>query len=142
MEQIINLLKEKNHYLRKFFTLNKAEILRLSDGDFTRLDYFYQSRENILDMITHIEERMDAGVGKSTDPISISDEERRRIRTELSFKDDVVGQILDQDLQILQYIEHAKTEIIKELQEVKKSKQVIGAYHSGPQLNKRLRTIK
>jgi hypothetical protein len=53
--EIIDLLKEKNHYLKKFYTLNKAEIFRLGEGDFSRLDSFYQSRETILDMITHIE---------------------------------------------------------------------------------------
>jgi hypothetical protein len=142
MDQIINLLKEKNHYLKKFYTLNKAELLRLSDGDFSRLDYFYQSRENILDMISHIEAKMEADLGKTEPILSVSEQERQKVRNELSFKDDVVGQILDQDLQILSMIEDAKTEIIKELQEVKKNKQVIGAYHSGPQLNKRLRTIK
>ncbi len=142
MEQIINLLKEKNHCLKKFYTLNKAELLRLSDGDFSRLDYFYQSRENILDLISHIEAKMEERLGVTEPTPGVSEQERQRVRNELSFKDDVVGQILDQDLQILSMIESAKTEIIKELQDVKRNKQVIGAYHSGPNLNKRLRTIK
>lgn len=142
METIINLLKEKNHYLKKFYTLNKAEIIRLAEGDFTRLDYFYQSRENILDVISHIEARMEEDLGKVQPASAISEEERQRVRRELDFKDDVVNQILDQDLQILTFIENAKTELIKELQDVKKNRQVIGAYHSGAQPNKRLRTTK
>jgi hypothetical protein len=142
MEVIINLLKEKNHFLKKFYTLNKAEILRLTEGDFSRLDYFYQSRENILDMITYIENRMEENLGVSESTSPVSNEERLRIRRELDFKDDVVGQILDQDLQILSFIETAKTDLIRELQDVKKKRDVIGSYHSGPQSGKRLRTIK
>jgi hypothetical protein len=142
MENIINLLKEKNHFLKKFYTINKAEIIRLTDGDFSRLDYFYQSRENILDMITHIEARMEEKLGPSEAVAPVTDEARLKIRRELDFKDDVVNQILDQDLQILSFIETAKTDLIKELQDVKKNRQVIGSYHSGPQPNKRLRTIK
>ncbi|MEQ1875770.1 MAG: hypothetical protein ABL958_03930 [Bdellovibrionia bacterium] len=142
MENVINLLKEKNHFLKKFHTLNKAELLRLSEGDFSRLDYFYQSRENILDMITHIENRMEETLGVSAPVDPVGDEERRRVRRELDFKDDVVNQILDQDLQILSFIETAKTDIIRELQDTTKKRDVIGSYRSEPQPNKRLRTIK
>lgn len=142
MDSIINLLKEKNHFLKKFYTLNKAEIIRLSEGDFSRLDYFYQSRENILDMISYVESRMEETLGTSQQIGSVSDDERLRVRRELDFKDEVVNQILDQDLQILSFIETAKTDLIKELQDVKKKRDVIGSYHSSPQPNKRLRTVK
>jgi len=143
MKEIVTLLKEKNHYLKKFYTINKAELLRLNGGDFSRLDYFYQSRENILDMISHIEAKLEKNIGGIVNVPGFTDDDRTNIRNELFVKDEVVGQILDQDLQILSMIEVAKTELIKELQEVRRHRQVIGAYHSGPQVGqKRLRTIK
>jgi len=142
MENIIGLLREKNQFLKKFYTLNKAELLRLSEGDFSRLDIFYQSRETILDMITHVENRMEETLGVTAVVDPVSEEERLRIRRELDFKDDVVNEILDQDLQILSFIENAKTDIIKELQDVSKKRDVIGSYNSGSQPTKRLRTIK
>lgn len=131
MEEILTYLKEKNHYLKKFYTLNKAELFRFSDGDFSRVDYFYKSRDNMLDMIAHIEQLLEKELAKYKDTSVIPKESKKKIKDELDYKDSVINEILNQDLQILALIDAAKSNIIRELQEVNKTKAVASAYHSG-----------
>jgi hypothetical protein len=130
MEEILNLLKERNTFLRQFYSINRTEMFRFEEGDFSRIEYFYKSRDNILDMISHLESELDGRLGVLEAGNDVPAELKNQVRTELDFKDDVITQILDQDLEILAKIDGAKNKIIKELQEVAKVKNGLNGYHS------------
>ena len=132
MLRIITLLNQKNHYLEKFYSLNEAEILNFSQGFFENLESFYKNRESILEMIKFLDAELDQ-VQRNTgeaEAQSMKIETRREIQAAMAVKDEYVNRILAQDLEILSCIENAKTLIIRELQEVKKNKKVVGSYKS------------
>ncbi len=134
MEEIIGLLKEKNNCLRKFYTLNKAEIFRFEAGDFNRVESFYNSRDNILDMISYVEKKIEQKMSTTTFAPATADL-KNQIKSELDSKDKIISEILGQDLKILSLIDVAKSDLIKELQDVRKKKEVMGAY--GPAMTAR-----
>ena len=53
-----------------------------------------------------------------------------RLNQTMLRKDELVKEILEQDLGIISCIEKAKSEIIGELRDVKKGRQVLGSYKS------------
>lgn len=132
METIINLLKDKNYHLDKFFQLNESELLNFAEGNFDNLEVFYQSRETILDLVRCIDRLIDAASGTDgVAPAVISDAHKREMIRCMNQKQDVVQRILAQDLQILSVIEKEKSNIIKELRQVSGAKKAVGAYKSG-----------
>lgn len=132
MLRIITLLNQKNHYLEKFYSMNETEILNFSQGIFDNLETFYKNRESILEMIKYLDSEIDAVQRGTADneAQSIAKEDRREIQSAMAIKDEYVNRILSQDLEILSCIENAKSLIIRELQEVKKNKKVMGSYKS------------
>ncbi len=136
METIINLLKDKNYHLQKFYQLNESEMLNFIEGNFDNLEVFYQSRETILDLIRCIDRLVDAAAAAHTEPGKISNQNKKEMLTAMASKNDLVTGILGQDLQILSVIEQAKSEIIKELRQVKVAKKAVGAYKSGDPTSK------
>ncbi|MGE3972896.1 MAG: hypothetical protein AB7F59_00065 [Bdellovibrionales bacterium] len=130
MEQVLKLIKERNSYLRKFYTINKAELFRLNEGDFTRLEFFYKNRENLLEMVAHIERLIDQGIKATPVAQAIKPEMKTSMKEELDFKDQIITEILRQDVDILAIIESTKNQIIKELHGVSKTKQAVSSYHS------------
>lgn len=137
MQDIIQLLKEKNQHLEKFFELNEQEMLSFNDGNFDNLEVFYQSRETLLEIIHILDGRIEKSNQVETAPISISDKQKVEILKALDKKNELVTGILSQDLQILSCIESAKSSIIKELSQTRVTKKAIGSYKSG-EPNKRL----
>ncbi len=138
MQEVINLLNQKNQHLERFYRRNEDEILNFTDGNFENLERFYHSREVILDMIGCLDQMIEEAQGR-VDAQLTADEKRQAIRA-LDKKNDLVTQILSQDLQILSLIESAKSNIIKELSQVKVAKKAVGSYKSGqpePQLNEK-----
>lgn len=136
METIINLLKDKNYHLEKFYQLNEGELVNFAEGDFDNLEVFYQSRETILDLIRCIDRLIEAAVGAQGEPEKISDQYKQEMMKAMSVKNDLVTRILAQDLQILSVIEQAKSDIIKELRQVQSGRKAVGAYKSGEPSNK------
>ncbi len=133
MNRLMSLLKEKNHYLEKFANINELELMNFSEGDFENLEYFYQTREQILELINSIDGLIGEEEARVLGRIQIPDEARLVITTLLNEKDQWVKQILAQDLLVLSHIDREKSQIINELRSVKKVKKVIHAYHSGNQ---------
>jgi hypothetical protein len=131
MDTIINLLKDKNYHLQKFYQLNESELLNFAEDNFDNLEVFYQARETILDLIRCIDRLIDAASNAHENPGQISDRNKREMITCMSEKNELVTKILSQDLQILSVIEQAKSEIIKELRQVQGAKKAVGAYKSG-----------
>src|SRR4030095_1254495 len=108
MEEILNLLKERNSFLRQFYSINRTEMYRFEEGDFSRIEFFYKSRDNILDMISHLEGQLDSRLEILESSDDVPKDLKDQIRTELDFKESVITQILDQDLAILGKIDGAK----------------------------------
>ncbi|WII70742.1 flagellar protein FliT [Bdellovibrio sp. 22V] len=127
MTRIITLLNEKNHYLEKFYSLNEVELANFAQGQFDNLEHFYQTRERILDVLKYV----DAQIEKAHAEVSqegVNESERREIKEALAIKDEYVARIIEQDIQVLACIETAKNSIIKELQEVRRSRKAVGGY--------------
>jgi hypothetical protein len=136
MDTIINLLKDKNYHLDKFYQLNESELLNFAEGNFDNLEVFYQSRETILDLIRCIDRLIEAASNSQGDAPAISNEHKKEMIKAMNYKNDVAQRILSQDLQILSAIEQAKSNIIRELRTVQAGKKAIGGYKSMDERNK------
>jgi len=124
MNRLITLIYEKNHYLEKFYAQNETELKNFLNGEFANLDSFYSAREKILEMIRYV----DAQIEKIQNSIQLSDFEKKELRKALRIKDEYVERILQQDLEVLSCLDRAKSEIIFELQQIRKGKKAISGY--------------
>lgn len=131
MQKLIQLLKEKNHFLAKFCDLNENELANFADGDFNNVEAFYGSRERVLDIIRCIDALIDDEMGKVSNE-DVTPQGREEIQAVLREKDLLAKEILAQDLRVLAAIEAEKSNIIRELQHSKASRRAISAYRSGP----------
>lgn len=127
MQRVITLLNEKNHYLEKFYSLNESELVFIKSGNFDNLDSFYETRERILEMIRYLDSELGVSQQESN-PSDLSGDDRKTIVESLRVKTEYVNRILAQDLEVLACIESAKSDIIRELQEVKKVKKAVSKY--------------
>jgi hypothetical protein len=137
MLRIIDLLQEKNHYLEKFYSLNETEITNFSHGNFDNLETFYNTRERILEIIKYLDGQLDSVQNDMATLTDITTEQRFKVRESMSIKDEYVARIIDQDLEVLACIEAAKSNIIRELQDVRRVRKAVGGYKN-PTFTKRL----
>lgn len=137
MQRIISLLQEKNHYLEKFYSLNETELVNFSMGNFETLETFYNTRERILEILKYIDGQLEQENSALLDAANVPSDERLLIKQAMHAKDEYVGRIIEQDLEILACIEAAKSNIIRELQDVRRARKAVGGYKS-PTFNKRL----
>lgn len=129
MTRIITLLNEKNHYLEKFYSLNEVELANFAQGQFDNLEYFYQTRERILEVLKYVDAQLDkAQTEMETNQETLDEAARAEVREALTIKDEYVARIIEQDIQVLACIEMAKNSIIKELQEVRRNRKGLGGY--------------
>ncbi len=132
MIRIVSLLEEKNQYLEKFYKLNEKELIDLADNRHDNIENFYAAREGILKMVEKIDSLIDEQIKlNEIDINSASGLLKKRIVKAFAYKTELVNLVLSQDLQIISYIERAKTELIEELSNVKKEKQAMKAYRAG-----------
>lgn len=131
MNQVIQLMQERNKYLAKFSALNIAETTRMIEGNFDRIDDFYIAREGILEIVKQIELMMEKHLSADSGVVAIAPSLRRMASDLLRERDELVNQILAQDLEILQLVDQAKNQIIQELQGLKRGRKVISSYKSG-----------
>jgi hypothetical protein len=127
MLRIIALQNHKNHYLEKFYTLNETELLNFAKGDFSNLNHFYETRENILAAIRYIDAQLNE---IEREKIETTNEQKREFTVNLNIKEQYVSRILVQDLEVLACIESEKSDIIRELQEIKRAKKAVSGYKS------------
>lgn len=132
MEQVLQLLKDKNHFLQKFYRINEAELLNFAEGNFDNLENFYKSRDSILDTIHRVDELMGAAEIHMDPTMYIPGDVKKTVVKELDFKNEIVNKILAQDLQLISWIEQAKTDIINELSQIRSARKVFKSYSSGP----------
>ncbi len=128
MTRIITLLNEKNHYLEKFYALNEVELANFAQGQFDNLEHFYQTRERILDVLKYVDAQVEKTHSQAPESGAVTEENRREVREALAARDEYVARIIEQDVQVLACIEMAKNKIIKELQEVRRSRKAVGGY--------------
>jgi len=135
MEEVVQLLTEKNICLKRFFEINEQELDFINAGNFDNLDRFYSAREGILEIIQRVDAMIEVAFlgfeGEPTDDVT-----QHSIRRCMEQKDNLVKRILAQDLLILERIESAKSEIIKDLSETKTVRKAISSYKSGPDRRK------
>jgi hypothetical protein len=137
MLRIISLLQEKNHYLEKFYSLNETEIVNFSLGNFENLETFYNTRERILEIIKYLDNQLELSNSAMEDLRHVVDQDRRQVTEAMCTKDEYVSRIIEQDLEVLACIEVAKSNIIRELQDVRRARKAVGGYKS-PTFDKRL----
>jgi hypothetical protein len=126
MKSIIELLKEKNHCLEKFFRINEAELENFGAGNFGSLEVFYSSREGLLGIVSKIDEMIERENNAGAETVDAA--MKASIQSELKHKNELVNRILEQDLLILSAIEKEKSVIIKELCQVRATRKAVGAY--------------
>lgn len=124
MNRLITLVYEKNHYLEKFYANGEDELKNFLNGKFDNLEKFYEAREKILEMIRYVDSQLE----KLHQKVTLSDYEKKELKKALHIKDEYVQRIIHQDLQILSCIEQAKSEIIRDLQGLKKGKKAMSGY--------------
>lgn len=130
MTRIISLLNEKNHYLEKFYSLNETELVNFAQGQFENLEYFYQTRDRILDVLKYVDAQIERAHLEMGTTSAIADQDRREVKAALAIKDEYVARIIEQDIQVLSCIEMAKNSIIRELQELRRNRKAVGGYKS------------
>ena len=131
MMRVIQLLNEKNHFLEKFYSLNENQIRRLDQGQFDDIEKFYNQREDLLKILKYV----DAEINKSQitykqETMPFDATQKSSIRECLRIKEMYVKKILEQDLIVLGLIDDAKSQIIRELQEIKKASRALSGYKS------------
>lgn len=126
MERVIALLKEKNFYLEKFFAVNEHELINFGAGDFENVEAFYQARDKMLDLIRCIDGLIEEENARTVTPVT--NDQRKEAEALLKQKDDWVTAILAQDLQLLEYVEKEKSNIIRELKTTQAARRAVGAY--------------
>lgn len=127
--RLITLVYEKNHYLEKFYSLNERELVNFLAGNFENLEGFYQSREQILEMIRYVDMQIDKSHNDVLrSGVDLHDMIKRDLKKAMKIKDEYVERIISQDLNVLACIDRAKTEIIRELQALKNGKKAVAGY--------------
>ena len=131
MMRVIQLLNEKNHFLEKFYSLNENQIRLLDQGKFDDIERFYNQREDLLKILKYV----DAEINKShaayrQETLPFDPAQKASIRECLRVKEMYVKKILEQDLIVLGLIDDAKSQIIRELQDIKKASRALSGYKS------------
>lgn len=133
MNIYIKYILERNHYFEKYHSLNEREINKFESGNFSGIDTLYENRQAILDIIDVIEQRMNDSTLEL--PSSIDAETKSELSSLLSYKDELLKRILEQDIHIMALIETEKNNIINELAESKSGRKAVSAYKSGRRKN-------
>lgn len=136
MEEIVNLLNEKNSCLARFYNLNEREMQNFVEGNFENLEEFYATREGILNMITRVDEMIDMASLSFEEDMSVQPEISKQISDAVRARTEIIERILEQDLEILSTLDRMKSEIIKDLSQTKMTRKAVGSYKSGQKRQK------
>jgi hypothetical protein len=129
MIRLIQYLNEKNHFLEKFFALNETQITRLEAGMFDELETFYNQREDLLKIIKYVDAQIHKAHMLHKDITgAFTEDEKSEIRESMRTKEAYVKRILEQDLKVLGMIDDAKSNIIRELKGIQKTRKAFTGY--------------
>jgi len=124
MEKVIDLIEQKNSCLVRFKDMNEKEIHNFNEGNFDNLETFYNSRETVLEMIGLLDKKI--AQEQAEHSLNVDQESKNRLVVALELKNALVQDIIELDLMIISIIEQAKSEIIKDLSQVKAVRKVFG----------------
>ncbi len=128
-KRLISLVYEKNHYLEKFYALNEAELKNFMSGQFDNLENFYQTRERILEVIRYVDSEIEKAHDQTVRTgVQIETNSRQELKKAMRIKDEYVERIIQQDLEMLACIDRAKTDIIREMRDLKIGKKAMSGY--------------
>lgn len=127
MEKVIDLIEQKNNCLVRFKDMNEKEIHNFNEGNFENLEAFYNSRETILEMIGILDNKIAQEQAEHAQAITVMPDAKARLVEALEMKNVLVQDIIELDLIIISIIEQAKSEIIKDLSQVRAVKKVFGS---------------
>ena len=131
MIRLVQLLNEKNHFLEKFYSLNESQINKLQQGMFDDIEKFYNQREDLLKILKYVDSEINKSHMSHKDISGAFDlSQKADIKECLRAKELYVKRILDQDLIVLGLIDEAKSQIIRELQDIKKASRALAGYKS------------
>lgn len=127
MSKIIELLKEKNFYLERFLEESRKERGRFKARHFDNLDALYNKREQILLNIQSIDNRIKIICDNEGQEI-LNPPRKNEVSQMLKQIKDNVRYIMEEDLEIISYIENEKSKIIKEISQTKEGRKVLKGY--------------
>lgn len=127
MTHLLELHKEKKHFLNEFMALNAREISNFANGNFEGLNQFYHRRESILEILQFIEEKIALQI-ENPDLPSLNLTEKKMLESAVNEIHKLAQEIVKQDMDLLSLIDGTKSAIIKELQNLKRNKKGVGSY--------------
>ncbi len=127
MSKVLELLKEKNFYLERFLEESKKERGRFKARRFENLDHLYKKREQILLNIQSIDRRI-SEICEDDSKETLNPPKKNEISDMLAMIKTNVRSIMEEDLQIISFIENEKTKIIKEIGNTKEGRKVLKGY--------------
>ena len=129
MIRIIQLMTEKNHFLEKFNSINDRQIVKLEAKNYEDIENFYNARENLIKIIKYLDKEIYKAHQQHKELNAVFTIRQKEVLKEsLKKKEALVSKIIEQDVTVLSLIDQAKTEIIKELQDVKNTQKAMKQY--------------
>lgn len=113
MEQVLMLLCKEITCLERFYSINERYINNLRQGVFDEIKAFYDNRESVLQSILNF----DRAIKKLSFSVNCGNESKQYKQSfvdKLDYKNLVVKKILDQDLEILSYIDQLKSDVLRD----------------------------
>ena len=131
MNKVLDLLKDKNFYLEKFLEASRQEGGRFKARHFENVDTLYNKREQILLNIQSIDKKIKQALeDKRSDFLNLSRKSEVSIMLE-KIKNNVQS-ILEEDLQIISFIEDEKSKLIKEISKTREGRKILKSYRASP----------
>ncbi len=131
MNRIIQLFKERNHYLDKFIDLNACELQRFNSGNFEDVEVFYETRDRLLNLLKCLEDLIELEYETiKNKAIEVNGALKQDIRYLLGQKEEKIQLIVEQDIELISLVDQEKTKIYHTMKTIKKGRKVISAYKS------------
>lgn len=127
MSNLLELHKEKNIFLERFSQLNADELSNFANGNFDKIEAFYNQREKILEILQFIEDKISLQSHLATTKVW-SGTERKMLENAILEIKILTHTIVQQDMDILSLVDATKSAIIRELQSLKKNKKSVSGY--------------
>lgn len=125
--QLRELQKEKKHFLTEFMNLNSKALIDLRNGNFHGVEELYNQREQVLEILKFIDEKISSINSYKKETNSYGRLEVT-MDSPLNENSEIIQKILNQDREILILIDSTKTSIISEIQSLKKNKKCVSHY--------------
>ena len=131
MNRIIQLFKERNHYLDKFIDLNASELQKFNSGNFEDVEVFYETRDRLLNLLKCLEDLIELEYESIKNKTIVVDASiKKDIQYLLQQKEDKIQIIVEQDIELISLVDQEKTKIYHTMKSIKKGRKVISAYKS------------